>query len=97
MNKKPVKGFEKFYKDKNKIPSQSSDTPKEKPKKEASEQEAPPSKSAKSADETFKDFKKEFQFKIQMPSSGGGKGSSSGKFFTAIFMCHCDIATFRIM
>ena len=84
MNKKPVKGFEKFYKDKNKIPTQSSDTSKEKPKEESSKSEPPPSKSAKSPDDAFKEFKKEFQFKIQMPSSGGGKGSSSGKFIN----CH---------
>ena len=75
MNKKPVKGFEKFYKDKKSIPKESAT---KESKKEAPEPQAPPSKSA--SDGAKKDFQKEFQFKFQIPSTGGGKGSSSGMF-----------------
>ena len=71
MSKKPVKGFEKFYKEKKNVSSKKPAA--EEDKKETPEpQKEPPSKSASES------FKKEFQFKFQIPSTGGGKGSSSG-------------------
>ena len=75
MSKKPVKGFEKFYKEKKNVSSKNPEKAEkaEEDKKETPEpQKEPPSKSASES------FKKEFQFKFQIPSTGGGKGSSSG-------------------
>ena len=71
MNKKPVKGFEKFYKDKKKAPESSEAS------KESAETKPPPSKSSES--KSPKEFQKEFSFKFQIPTTGGGKGSSSGE------------------
>ena len=73
MSKKPVKGFEKFYKEKKNVSSKQPEKADKEDKKETPEpQKEPPSKSASES------FKKEFQFKFQIPSTGGGKGSSSG-------------------
>jgi hypothetical protein len=73
MSKKPVKGFEKFYKEKKNVSSKKPAAAAEEDKKETPEpQKEPPSKSASES------FKKDFQFKFQIPSTGGGKGSSSG-------------------
>ena len=72
MSKKPVKGFEKFYKEKKNVSSKNPEKAEEDKKETPEPQKEPPSKSASES------FKKEFQFKFQIPSTGGGKGSSSG-------------------